>query len=91
MTPQSQPNKTDFNHITVNFRWVLPIMMGGYIVAWSVQQNWQNQKFDNLQKGQESTWAEIKQIDTKIDSVQEKEVADFEYVLQHAQLKTSIN
>ena len=46
----------DFSHITVNFRWILPIMIGGYIVAWTVNTNWQNQRFDKLEAGQGKVW-----------------------------------
>ena len=81
MSPAEQ--KYDLNHMTVNFRWVLPIMFGGYLVAWGIQQNWQNQRFDNLQKGQDQTSEQVKSIYSKIDGLQTKEASDFDYVLQH--------
>ena len=81
MSPAEQ--KYDLNHMTVNFRWVLPIMFAGYIAAWSINQNWMNQRFDNLQQGQANTSEQIKSVYGKIDSLQTKEANDFEYVLQH--------
>lgn len=78
-----QKRQFDLSHATVNFRWILPIMLGGYIVAWSIQQNWQNQRFDNLQKGQDAATEQIRFVYGKIDLLQAKEVNDFDYVLQH--------
>lgn len=81
----------DFSHITVNFRWILPILFAGYVIAWSINENWKNQRFDNLQTGQEKTWGAIKTIDSKIDAVKDKEAADFVYVLQHYVAPTTIH
>jgi hypothetical protein len=34
-------------------------MMGGYIAAWGINTNWQNQRFDNLQSGQDKIWNQL--------------------------------
>ena len=80
---QEEHKAIDFSHMTVNFRWILPIMLGGYIVAWGINENWKNQRFDNLQNGQKQVWESLGRIDSKIDSVRDKEQADFNYVLMH--------
>ena len=37
----------DFEKITVSFRLLLPVMLTGYIVAWGLNTNWQNEVQSN--------------------------------------------
>jgi hypothetical protein len=81
MSPEQR--KIMFDNITINFRWILPVMMTGYIIAWGINENWKNQRFDNLQNGQEKVWVKISSVEDKMDSLKDKEERDYEYVLQH--------
>ena len=77
-------HQIDFKQIKMVF-WIMCLCFGGYVAAWGINENWKNQRFDNLALGQEKTWAKISTIDAKIDTVKDKETADYEYLLQHFQ------
>ena len=66
-----------------SFAWIATLMFAGYIAAWGINQNWMNQRFDTLQSGEEKEWAKISSVETKLDGVQAKEVADYVYLLQN--------
>ena len=62
-------SKVDLEHITVKFRWILPIMFAGYVIAWGINENWKNQRFDKLESSQEKTWTVIGDYQKRLNCI----------------------
>lgn len=45
---EHKPKAFDFNNITVSFRFVLPIMLGGYFIAYNHDRDIQQQQFSEV-------------------------------------------
>lgn len=58
-----QPKKVIFEDMTVHFRWVLPIMLAGYMYAYHRDVQWQKDNFNELKE----TQADIKRALSKAE------------------------
>lgn len=63
----------DFTNLTVNFRWVLPIMLGGYFVAYNHDREIQQQQFSDIKNTQQLNFTDLKQTQDKIWNTISKE------------------
>lgn len=57
----------NFDNITVHFRWVLPIMLGGYILAYHNDIQWQKERFDDIKQSQQKMWDRVDHLDAKTE------------------------
>lgn len=63
---ENKSKQFNFNDITVGFRWVLPIMLGGYFVAYNHDREIQQQQFADIKAIQSEHFDEIKSSQDKI-------------------------
>lgn len=73
----TEPKKKTFslNDITINFRWVLPIMLGGYFIAYNHDREIQQQQFKDIKGSQDKIW-------NVLDSSNQRTEDRFAYVYQ---------
>ena len=87
MTPtpeKKEPKNFNLENLALPMRLILPIMFGIFFYAYSGDQNRTHQDFSDVKDAQAKTWTAIQTVNTKIDSVKDKEISDYENILQHA-------
>lgn len=63
---EGKQKQFNFNDITVSFRWVLPIMLGGYLFAYNHDREIQQQQFADIKSNQTDHFMLLKESQDKI-------------------------
>jgi hypothetical protein len=69
MTPEHKP-KFDLSNLTVNFRWLLPVMGMVYFYAYQGDMHAIKDSISDLKTGQDKEWSALASSKSKIDCVQ---------------------
>ena len=62
--------KQTFEGLTVSFRFILPILFGGYLLMYNHDREITEQQFQDIKVGQEKIWTSVSLDKNKIDCIQ---------------------
>ena len=62
--------KQTFEGLTVSFRFILPVLFGGYLLMYNHDREITQQQFQDVKTGQEKIWSVMSNYNNRIDCLQ---------------------